>query len=459
VAVALAVRPLLPIDETRYLSVAWEMWHRGDWLVPYLNGSPYTDKPPLLFWGMLAGWRVFGVNEWWPRLLPPFFGLVSVFLLARLARRLSPVPADAADRTLPFLSGALWVTYSTLVLFDTLLTACVLLALGGLVEVWRGRSRRGWIAYAAGVGLGLLAKGPVVFIHVVPVALLAPWWAADPLAGLGAGSPPGRWRRWYLGFIAAVALGASLGLVWALAAAAREGPAYRTAILWEQTAGRMGHAFAHQRPWWWYVPLLPVILFPWALWPPLWRSLARVRRGLAEVSTRFALAWVVPGWIILSLISGKQVHYLMPLLPGFAILASVAYPRIEQTSRRRQVIALSLVSPALLIVAHFAGRGLAARAYDLRPAAHFLKGAETSGRPIAYVGRYAGQFHFLGRLERSFDEVTPPQLPRWTADHPSGLVIRYERSPAATGGAIFSRPYRDGVIGIWEATSGPRLDH
>ncbi|HEY3011669.1 MAG TPA: hypothetical protein VGJ36_02890, partial [Gemmatimonadales bacterium] len=47
VAVALAVRPLLPVDETRYLSVAWEMWRRGDWLVPYLNGSPYTDKPPL----------------------------------------------------------------------------------------------------------------------------------------------------------------------------------------------------------------------------------------------------------------------------------------------------------------------------------------------------------------------------------------------------------------------------
>jgi 4-amino-4-deoxy-L-arabinose transferase-like glycosyltransferase len=68
VVVALTVRPLLPVDETRYLSVAWEMWLRHDWLVPHLNGSPYPDKPPLLFWGILLGWRVFGVNVWWPRL-------------------------------------------------------------------------------------------------------------------------------------------------------------------------------------------------------------------------------------------------------------------------------------------------------------------------------------------------------------------------------------------------------
>ena len=41
-ALQLWLRPLLPVDETRYLSVAWEMWSRGDFLVPYLNGEPYS---------------------------------------------------------------------------------------------------------------------------------------------------------------------------------------------------------------------------------------------------------------------------------------------------------------------------------------------------------------------------------------------------------------------------------
>ena len=58
-AVALAgvlLRPALPIDETRYLAVAWEMWARGDWLVPTKNFALYTHKPPLLFWTMNLVW-------------------------------------------------------------------------------------------------------------------------------------------------------------------------------------------------------------------------------------------------------------------------------------------------------------------------------------------------------------------------------------------------------------------
>ncbi|MCL4764140.1 MAG: glycosyltransferase family 39 protein, partial [Burkholderiales bacterium] len=54
-AVALASRTAMPVDETRYLAVAWEMWTRGDFHVPHLNGAPYSHTPPLLFWLIHAG--------------------------------------------------------------------------------------------------------------------------------------------------------------------------------------------------------------------------------------------------------------------------------------------------------------------------------------------------------------------------------------------------------------------
>jgi 4-amino-4-deoxy-L-arabinose transferase-like glycosyltransferase len=502
VVLSLVVRPLLPVDETRYLSVAWEMWRGGDWVVPHLNGAPYADKPPLLFWGILLGWRVFGVNEWWPRLLPPAFALMSTLLLAHLVVRLRPERPDMVGHVMPFLSCVLWVTYSTLLLFDTLLTTCALIALAGVVGAWRGRPVLGWLTCGVGLGLGALAKGPVVLVQVLPVALLAPWWA-DPRL---------HWSRWYPGLIVAVALGAAIALGWAMPAAARGGPAYGAAILWEQTAGRVVHAFAHRRQWWWYLSLLPLAIYPWAVWPPLWRSLARARRDTTAVPARFALAWVVPGFIGLSLISGKQIHYLMPLLPGFAILAGVSYSNSRQPARRwdaappavllavtgillvaggevqsslrlpawisqvpsiwglilvisalaliissdarQQVIALSLTSPVLLIVVHLAGGRLLARSYDLRPVAVTLRAAELAGRPIAHVGHYDGQFHFLGRIERPFEEVTRDQLPRWEADHPGGLVIRYTPSEAATAGAVFARPYGSGMVGIWAVDRG-----
>ena len=34
-AASIWLRPLWPVDETRYASVAWEMWLRGDFLVPW----------------------------------------------------------------------------------------------------------------------------------------------------------------------------------------------------------------------------------------------------------------------------------------------------------------------------------------------------------------------------------------------------------------------------------------
>jgi 4-amino-4-deoxy-L-arabinose transferase-like glycosyltransferase len=437
VALALALRPVLAIDETRYLSVAWEMWLRHDWLVPYLNGNPYPDKPPLLFWGMLLGWRLFGVNQWWPRLLQPIFAVVSALLLVRLTRKLEPELPDAADRTLPFLSGLLWVTYSTLLLFDTLLTACVLLALLGLVDVWRGGALRGWMAYAAGVGLGLLAKGPVVLIHVLPAAVLAPWWTH-------AASQRPRWSSWYVGLLTALALGAVLALAWALTASTEQGGAYRDAILWGQSAGRITKSFAHRHPLWWYLPAFPLVLLPWSLWPQWWRSLADAVRAPANVTLRFGLAWVVPSFLILSLISGKQPHYLFPLLPGVALLAAMALP----SDRRRTAIALSLVSPLLVILVETAGKGYLDRS-DLRPVSSYLHQAEASGRQIAFLGQYSGTFHFLGRLERPFAQLSRAQLPRWSQEHPTGLLIRSTHSPSDTVGTLFHQPYRGGSIGVW----------
>ena len=98
----LVLRPLIPVDETRAVSVAWEMWQRGDFLVPYLNGKPYSHKPPLLQWVIHLSWFVFGVNDWTPRFVGPLFGLGNLFLTERLARRLWP-EADTVSRLAPLI--------------------------------------------------------------------------------------------------------------------------------------------------------------------------------------------------------------------------------------------------------------------------------------------------------------------------------------------------------------------
>ena len=78
-------RPLLPIDETRYLAVAWEMRLHGDWIVPQLNGLPYSHKPPLLFWLINLVWSVTGVSGTAARLVAPAFGVAAIWFMGILS--------------------------------------------------------------------------------------------------------------------------------------------------------------------------------------------------------------------------------------------------------------------------------------------------------------------------------------------------------------------------------------
>src|SRR5690606_39680109 len=66
------------------------LFNHGHWLVPYINGEPYSEKAPLLFWLIQSGWFVFGVNDIWPRVLEVLFGATQLVLVSTLAQRLFP---------------------------------------------------------------------------------------------------------------------------------------------------------------------------------------------------------------------------------------------------------------------------------------------------------------------------------------------------------------------------------
>lgn len=198
-------------------------------------------------------------------------------------------------------------------MFDMFVTCFSLVAWIGLLARQGTKRYLGWVWYAAATGLGILAKGPVILVYIIPPALLAPWWMNK--------EQENSWRSWYGCFFLAVTAGAALALAWAIPAALAGGDQYAHAIFLGQTAGRMLDSFAHQRPFYWYLPLLPLLLFPWFFLPSIWFGLVRLRLCLA---VRFCLSILAPALLILSSISGKQIHYVLPLLPLTAILFSQA---------------------------------------------------------------------------------------------------------------------------------------
>ena len=194
-AVALWLRPLIPPVETRYINVAWEMWSQGHFLVPVLNTASYSDKPPLFFWLIHLGWAIFGVNEWWPRAIPVIFAGLNTSLAGYLASRLWPGNRQTRNYAVWMLAGTLaWMVFGVALMFDMLLSTCVLLGLIALVQAGTTGQRRWHALYAAAIALGILAKGPVIFLHLLPVAVLAPWWLG-PDSGSRPLVPPHSGRR------------------------------------------------------------------------------------------------------------------------------------------------------------------------------------------------------------------------------------------------------------------------
>ncbi|TDR45680.1 4-amino-4-deoxy-L-arabinose transferase-like glycosyltransferase [Tahibacter aquaticus] len=494
----------MPLYSTRTLAVAWEMWNTGQWLVPHINGQPYSHKVPLLFWLIHAGWAVFGVNDIWPSVLQIGIGAGWLAASAALARRVLDLrPAAAAS--VPWLLGALVYPFlfGLQIMYETLLALTVVLALWAM----HGRPRWGWFALA--LGAGLMTKGPVMLLHVAFPLLLGPWWSeyarADPWC-------------WYRRGALGVAAGLAVLLAWAVPAGMAGGEAYRNELFFLQTAGRVVDSFDHARPLHWYLPMLLVLLFPWVAWPRLWRAVFAQRPQLDD-SSRFLASWLLPTFVVFCLISGKQVYYLLPLLPAACIAIALVLARAQPagTGRRRwsawplalllfavalALVALSLglldaqrgprwlgdvaavggwfapgliaLGAVLLVWAH--GRHEIARIasvtlgaavlmqmlfaqsmyrnFDLRPAAARIALAQTAGRPVANVGGYAGQFHFFGRLARPIDDIHTHDLPAWTQQHPHGMIVRYpvRSDPHARDRAEWMQPFRSRQLEIWDAT-------
>ena len=479
----------MPLFSTRTLAVAWEMWHGHHWLVPYVNGQPYSEKAPLLFWMIHAGWAVFGVSDVWPRVLEVGFGATQLVLVSTIARRLFPDrPWVASATPWMLLSLSYAFLFGLQIMYDVLLATWVLATLLCLLPTERRAAPRWWL-FGLCIGFGLLTKGPVMLLHVVFPWLLGPlWndWARTHRA------------RWYgLGALG-VLLGLAMLLAWAIPAGFSGGEAYRQRLFFTQTAARVVNGVApaadlqnHARPLWWYLLAIPVLMFPLAAWPRAVAALAMLRRPL-PAGVRFALCWLVPAFVTFSLVSGKQLYYPLPELGGGCLLLAGAiallrerHPSLASTawlgtwplalggallavfmfvlpdlvaSNRlhgewfdeavdysRYFSVLFLLLGALLLLR---GRGEMRRLaiagligtlafntlftltawhkYDLTPSTDLLAAAEAEQRPIAYLGAYDAQFHFTARLTRPITEIRgDAAIAAFAQAHPDGLIVTH----------------------------------
>lgn len=158
---------LMDVDESRYVSMAKDMFHSKDFLTLYLNGEYFFEKPPLFFWGECLSFALFGkITEATARFPVAMYGALCGYLTyftgkKVVSRTYGVVSALMLATSLEFLILAKFA------ILDIVVAACIWFSLcfGMLTQFCEEKNKKyfWWLFYIFS-GLAVMAKGIPGFI-------------------------------------------------------------------------------------------------------------------------------------------------------------------------------------------------------------------------------------------------------------------------------------------------------
>lgn len=299
--------------EAYVLQTAREMHARGDWLLPYFNGAPRLNKPPLSYWlTAVSAQLASGVER-----IEPWHGRLPsvVAALGMLAMTLF-IGVRLFDRPTALLAGLLLATSSGYfayahdarpdMLYAFWCSGALAALVGALTAAQRGAATvvpavLMWLCFA----LATLTKGPQV-----PAMLL--------VAALWIGRRHGIGR--VLHSVKGLLLMAALTLPWWWLVQQRLGVA---AIAGSQLGGTLLRAHLRQflDPYYLYATLQ--LLLPWLVLVPAAIALPFRSAELARGARLLGLP-VVIALLLFSLGAQKRWFYMLPFLPAMCLLMAGA---------------------------------------------------------------------------------------------------------------------------------------
>ena len=341
--VALGHADIYILDEAKNAQCAKEMWQRGDWIVPTFNGELRTDKPALHYWFMVFSYQLFGFGYWQARLFSAVFGLATIIMVYRGARRLWSAQvglfAAAALALSPhfIFEFRLSVPDPYLIFFTTAGLLCGLLYVQE--KTWN------WLLLAAvSLALATLAKGPVALALpglclLIYIVLKREWGIITN----------GKW------LVAAVVY-VLVALPWYLLVHQHTDGAFTQGFLFDHNLNRFSSEKEGHGANFFIVPaivlvgMLPFSLF---LFSALKRKMAHWKQPLFLFSFVVVLVYVV----FFGISSTKLPNYAMPCYPFVSILSAAGMQMVMQGKRKIPVYAWTawlLVGLALAVGGYFA---------------------------------------------------------------------------------------------------------
>jgi 4-amino-4-deoxy-L-arabinose transferase-like glycosyltransferase len=340
--------PLLGPDEPRYAQVAREMFLNHDLITPTLGGHTWFEKPALLYWMIIASFKVFGVSEWAARLGPAVCGLLTVVAVWFVGRRVD-APGFAFWGLVAGASCLGLIVFSRAASFDVVITMTATWSLAFfLLQELPSTKNKGLLlaGFYAFVGLSLLAKGLVGI--VIPFGVVAFYYLLR--------------RTWprrsvWLSLIWGLPLALLVAAMWYGPVIARHGWTFIDEFFVQHHFARyVSNKYHHPQPFYFYPAIILMLALPWSV--HLIIALVKARqwqwRGEDSLSIVrvFSMAWLLLPIVFFSFSGSKLPGYILPALPAVALL--VADRLTNRPAKWPLVIAGATIVLVLVVVNFFA---------------------------------------------------------------------------------------------------------
>ncbi len=472
--VTMGLYPLTDTTEARYSEVARKMVELGDWVTPwYEYGVPFWAKPPLSNWVTAASIQLLGVNEFAARLPHFLLAMVVAWLVWDWVGRASKREALLA---VALLSGTmLYFVAAAAVMTDMALALGTTLAMRGFWARFESeqtqRPHEEWLFFL-GLGIGMLAKGPVAIVLAgTPIVL----WA------LLTGNVVQAFKRipWIKGSLLVLVLSAP----WYAMAEIRTpgfleyffiGEHWMRFTVTGWAGDRYGSAHATQRGAIWLLALAACM--PWTVMLPflaLGRKAARLKAG-APVGAALAglaapaknqqrsfkiylLVWSITPCLFFTASGNILWTYVLPALPAVAMLTAHWLAGDVRVRLVDAVLAAGVATIALLVGGYMLREAHNDSWKTAKTVVAQYHARNTEGWPLLFVSDrpYSASFYTEGKALRvaEFDElvtrldqggafvaltkpqvsILPPDLKaRLTLQMQSGAFDLYRATPAAS---------------------------